>query len=234
MPEVDKSGAAVQEMFGAVAPRYDLLNHLLSGGLDIAWRRRAARAVGAAEGRLILDLCCGTGDQAIALSRLGADVVAADFCLPMVSRAQSKYRRRRTPRPTGLAGDALSLPLPAEKFDGLTISFGLRNVADLDLALAEMARVLEPGGRLAILEFALPTNRLLRAAYLFYFRQLLPLIGRLVSDRGSAYTYLPLSVLEFPQRDGLVGRLEAAGFGRVRWENLTAGVVVLYLGEKLE
>jgi len=237
MPGIDKSGAAVQEMFGAVAPRYDLLNHLLSGGLDLVWRRRAAAAVGAADGHLILDLCCGTGDQAIALGRRGADVVAADFCVPMLARAQPKYqrhgRRRRGPQPLGIAGDALALPLPSGRFDGLTISFGLRNVADLDAALNEMARVLKPGGRMAILEFALPTSRLLRAAYLFYFRHLLPRIGRLLSDRGSAYTYLPLSVLEFPQRDELGSRLEAAGFGRLAWRNLTAGIVVLYLGEKL-
>lgn len=227
---LDKHSSRIRGMFARVAHRYDLLNHLLSGSFDRLWRRRAARSIAAAlpPGARILDLCCGTGDQAEALRRHGFQVVAADFCMPMLALALPKFARRDTARPVAVNADALALPLAAAGFDGATASFGLRNVDDLDLALAELARVLRPGGELAILEFAIPVWQPLRGLYLFYFRHLLPRIGRWVSGDDSAYTYLPESVLEFPQREGLVASLERAGFEAGRFEVLSGGVLCLY------
>jgi demethylmenaquinone methyltransferase/2-methoxy-6-polyprenyl-1,4-benzoquinol methylase len=243
LPELDKSGRAIREMFAAVAPRYDLLNHVLSGALDVWWRRRAAAALAPRPGEEVLDLCCGTGDQARALARRGARVVAADFCLPMLALARGKLGGRHgEPRPSSRTGapprlataDALALPFAGGRFAGATVSFGLRNVADLDRALAEIARVLVPDGRVALLEFALPERRMVRGPYLFYFRRVLPQIGALLSPRGSAYTYLPSSVVEFPQREGFIRRMREAGFERTRWRDLSGGTVCLYTGRKPE
>jgi len=229
-------------MFARVAPVYDLLNHLLSGSLDHVWRRKSARAVRpdprAAATAPVLDLCCGTGDQAIALGRRGARVAAADFCVPMVAIARHKFARPRsaaagTPAPAPMVGDALQLPFRAGTFAAATVSFGLRNVVDLDAALRELARVLTPGGTLSVLEFALPRFAPLRALYLFYFRQLLPRVGRLVSRDPAAYTYLPTSVLQFPQRDGFLARMQAAGFGAGEWDDLAAGIVCLYTARRV-
>jgi demethylmenaquinone methyltransferase / 2-methoxy-6-polyprenyl-1,4-benzoquinol methylase len=232
---INKSGDAVRTMFAGVAPRYDLLNHLLSGALDLVWRRRAAAALGLGPGARVLDLCCGTGDQAVVIGRRGPAVTAADFCLPMLARARPKFARlgrgrRRPPRP--LAADALALPFPDASFDGAAVSFGLRNVADLDRGLGELARALRRGGKLVVLEFALPANRLLRGLYLVYFRRVLPRIGRLLSPRGSAYDYLPASVMDFPQRRAFLDRMAAAGFGDLGWRDLAGGTVCLYSGDK--
>lgn len=253
--EVDKNGRAIRDMFAGVAPRYDLLNHLLSGWLDIVWRRRAARELGAGDRSRVLDLCCGTGDQATALARRGAEVVGADFCVPMLALAQEKldreglvdvdpdrpdldrahklrhaHGRERATRPGLTAADALALPFPERSFTAATVSFGLRNVADLDRALAELARILVPGGKLVILEFAVPDRPWIRSPYLFYFRHILPRIGAFLSPRGSAYDYLPSSVLDFPQRTGFTERMGRAGLTGCRWRNLTAGIVCLYTG----
>jgi demethylmenaquinone methyltransferase/2-methoxy-6-polyprenyl-1,4-benzoquinol methylase len=250
---LDKSGRAIRDMFAAVARRYDLLNHLLSAGLDLWWRRRAAAAAlelapgppgssgsGGSPGALVLDLCAGTGDQALALRRRGARVAAADFCLPMLAIAQTKFRRGSRPHrrqtasavapPWPLAADALALPFPPGRFAAATVAFGLRNVADLDLALRELAAALAPGGRLAVLEFAVPRAAPLRALYLFYFRRVLPWIGRRLSDSSSAYDYLPSSVLGFPQRRGFLDRMAGAGFADLAWRDLAAGIVCLYTG----
>ncbi len=229
---VEKSSASIRSMFAGVAPRYDLLNHLLSGFLDVWWRRRAARSLELPPGAEVLDVCCGTGDQALALARRGYRVAAADFCLPMLDRARGKYARRRR-APAGLAGDALQLPFAGERFDGATVAFGLRNVADLDAGLTELARILRPGGTLAILEFALPRAAWLRRAYLLYFRRVLPRIGRLVSDHDGAYHYLPASVMEFPQRDGFTARMRSAGFETAEWRDLAGGTVCLYRGRRV-
>jgi demethylmenaquinone methyltransferase/2-methoxy-6-polyprenyl-1,4-benzoquinol methylase len=232
---IDKSGAAIRDMFAGVAPRYDLLNHLLSGSLDRVWRRRAAAALGLPVGSRVLDLCAGTGDQALALRRRGLAVVAADFCVPMLALALPKFNRpgkENGRRPVPLAADALALPFPAGRFDGATVAFGLRNVADLDRGLQELGRAVRAGGRLAILEFALPRARPLRALYLLYFRRLIPRIGGLLSPRGSAYSYLPSSVLEFPQREAFLARMTSAGFAEVSWRDLAGGSVCLYLGKR--
>ncbi len=227
---LDKSGRAVQEMFAGVAPRYDLLNHLLSGALDLVWRWRSARALADVAGAPVLDLCCGTGDQALAVAKRGAKVAAGDFCVPMLALAKKKKAPARALPPAWLAADALSLPFPDGHFAAATVSFGLRNVADLDRALRELRRVLRPGGVLSVLEFALPENRLVKGLYLFYFLNVLPAIGKLVSPRGSAYNYLPNSVLPFPQRREFTDRMNAAGFDESEWKNLSFGTVCLYTG----
>jgi demethylmenaquinone methyltransferase/2-methoxy-6-polyprenyl-1,4-benzoquinol methylase len=230
--KLEKSQAAIRSMFAGVAPRYDLLNHLLSGFQDVWWRRRAAQTLELPAGAEVLDACCGTGDQALALTRRGYRVTAADFCLPMLSRARDKYARRPGETPAGLAGDALRLPFADRRFDGVTVAFGLRNVADLEAGLAELARVVRPGGAAAILEFALPRSASVRCAYLFYFRHLLPRLGALLSDHDSAYSYLPASVMEFPQRDGFADLMRAAGFAEAGWRDLAGGTVCLYRGRR--
>jgi demethylmenaquinone methyltransferase/2-methoxy-6-polyprenyl-1,4-benzoquinol methylase len=227
---LDKSGSTIRDMFGKVARRYDLLNHLLSGGLDFYWRRQAAAALALPAGARVLDLCAGTGDQAVALWRRGARVAAADFCLPMLALARRKFNPLRARRPAPLAADALALPFPAGRFAAATVAFGLRNVADLDAALRQLAAVLAPGGRLLVLECATPGWAPLRALYLLYFRRLLPLVGRLISDSQGAYDYLPTSVLAFPQRRDFLDRMAAAGFTALSWRDLSAGTVCLYSG----
>ena len=227
---LDKSGRAIRDMFAGVAPRYDLLNHLLSANLDVLWRRKAVAALDLPPGAEVLDLCCGTGDQATALRRQGARVAAADFCVPMLAIARRKFQKTEAPRPAALAADALALPFPAGWFQGATVSFGLRNVADLDIALRQLASVLRPGGKLVVLEFSVPRIQPLKGLYLLYFRKLLPWVGRLISDRGSAYEYLPSSVLEFPQRQGFLDRMAAAGFTELAWKEMTGGIVCIYQG----
>jgi demethylmenaquinone methyltransferase/2-methoxy-6-polyprenyl-1,4-benzoquinol methylase len=210
---------AVQRMFSAVAPRYDLLNHLLSLNIDRRWRRLAvdrllelARLDGT-----ILDACAGTLDLAREVATRQAftgRVVASDFAVPMLAAGVAKVRGL----PVGVAAaDTLRMPLATGSIDGAIVGFGVRNLADLDAGLAEFARVLRPGAPLVILEFTTPPRQPLRAAYLLYFRRILPLIGRLVSGHGSAYDYLPESVLAFPEPDALADRLSAVGFRYVRW-----------------
>lgn len=212
-------------MFDRVAPRYDFMNHLLSAGLDVRWRKRAATTLGNRPLK-VLDLCAGTGDQSAALADHDHDVEALDFSTPMVIRAAAKHRRAgRAIAP--IVGDALNLPWPKDAFDAATISFGLRNVADLDSCLAEIRRVLRPGGRLVALEFTLPRRQPVRGAYLLYFRYLLPLLGRL-SPAGNAYRYLRDSVLAFPERDDLTARMREMGFDDATWSDLSAGTVCLY------
>lgn len=228
---LDKSGRAIQEMFAGVAPRYDLLNHLLSASLDVIWRRKAAAALNLPPGAEALDLCCGTGDQSVALMKRGARVASADFCVPMLALARRKFGRLGSPRPAALAADALALPFPSGRFDGATVSFGLRNVADLDASLRQLARVLRPGGRLVVLECAIPKLPVVRQLYLFYFLRLLPWIGRILSPRGSAYSYLPSSVVSFPQRQEFLDKMAAAGFTGLSCQDLSAGTVCIYRGD---
>ena len=226
---LDKESSRIRAMFERVAPRYDLLNHLLSASRDRAWRRRLANELAIPAGSSVLDLCAGTGDQAVELARLGLRVAAADFCLPMLALSRPKFRQVKAVRPAPLQADALTLPFVDRQFDGATVSFGLRNVADLDRAFAELARVLRPGGTLGVLEFTVPSWQPLRALYLFYFRFLLPSIGRLVSGDRAAYSYLPESVLRCPQREEFLRRAEAAGFSNGRCESLSGGILALYL-----
>jgi len=222
----------VRAAFTAIAPRYDFLNHLLSLNIDRRWRRRAVARLGweRRPDGLYLDLCAGTLDLAAALA--SADgfrgrIVGADFVIPMLQRGRGKSL---AVRPVG--ADALELPFPDGGFDGALVGFGVRNLADLDLGLSEARRVLKPGARLVILEFTTPRFAPLRAAYLFYFRRLLPLIGRAVSKHTDAYTYLPESVLNFPDPDALSRRLEARGFTNVHYELLTGGICAIHHGTR--
>ncbi len=230
---LDKSATTIRDMFAKVAPRYDLLNGVLSVSLDRLWRRQVAKAVTReAPAGVVLDLCCGTGDQALSISRHRLPVIAADFCLPMLQRAGRKFSGSPRAAPSATAADALSLPFATDSFAAVTVAFGIRNVADVDAALEEMLDALRPGGLLVILEFALPRIVLLRHAYLFYFRHLMPTIARLVSGRGTAYHYLRDSVLEFQQRDAMTETLQRAGFVLATWRDLSAGTVCMYMAKK--
>jgi demethylmenaquinone methyltransferase/2-methoxy-6-polyprenyl-1,4-benzoquinol methylase len=215
-------------MFTAIAPRYDFLNHLLSLNVDRHWRRAAVARLGweTAPRGVFLDLCAGTLDLAATLAgRPGfrGTVIGADFVVPMLALGRGKAARAR---PVG--ADALELPFPDAAFDGAMVAFGVRNLADLDAGFAEAARVLKPGARFVVLEFTTPHAAPLRALYLFYFRRVLPAIGRLVSKHREAYTYLPESVLDFPEPEALARRIAAAGFHDVRFERLTGGICAVH------
>jgi len=220
----------VRDMFTAIAPRYDLLNHALSLNIDRRWRRLAVDRLGwqrAPKGRY-LDLCAGTFDMAAELVRRSGfqgKLIAADLVLEMVRRGC-----RKVPEVRAVVADALHLPFRSADFDGCTVGFGLRNLEDIDAGLAEIERVLKPGSTIVILEFSTPKRWPIRPMYLFYFRRVLPLIGRLVSKHMTAYSYLPNSVAQFPGDERLVERLGAHGFGGVEQLNLTSGVASLYWG----
>lgn len=224
--------AYVRGIFTAIAPRYDLLNHLLSLNVDRRWRRQAVQLLDweRAPDGLYLDLCAGTLDLAATLARapgFNGRVVGADFVLAMLQRGRDKAS---TVAP--LTADALELPFADAVFDGATVGFGVRNLTDLDQGLRESARVLKPGARLVVLEFTTPARQPMKALYLAYFRRMLPLIGRLVSKHTTAYTYLPESVLNFPTPDALADRMRAAGFSDVSYKTLFGGICALHVGVK--
>jgi demethylmenaquinone methyltransferase/2-methoxy-6-polyprenyl-1,4-benzoquinol methylase len=224
----------VREMFSAIAPRYDFLNHFLSLGIDRGWRRKAVDRLGweMRPDGLYLDACAGTLDLAAELAgRRGfaGRVVGADFAAPMLKLGSGKGRAG-TIRPA--AADALDLPFPDGRFDGALVGFGVRNLVDLDAGLAELARVLRSGARLVILEFTTPVWPPFRALYLFYFHRLLPLVGRAVSGHPTAYSYLPASVTTFGAPAALLARLEAAGFRDSGHSLLTGGIAALHWGTR--
>jgi demethylmenaquinone methyltransferase/2-methoxy-6-polyprenyl-1,4-benzoquinol methylase len=219
-------------MFAAIAPRYDLLNHLLSANLDRGWRRRAVNRLGWEEkpDGLYLDLCAGTMDLSAELANrpgFRGRVIGADFVPGMLVRGKGK-----SPRAVPAAADALTLPFGDASFDGATVGFGLRNLMDLDAGLREAARVLRPAARLVILEFSTPRHNPLRALYSLYFRHLLPRIGRIVSKHRDAYDWLPASVAAFASPDALAAQLGAAGFVGVRWETLAGGICAIHVGTR--
>jgi demethylmenaquinone methyltransferase/2-methoxy-6-polyprenyl-1,4-benzoquinol methylase len=234
---VDKSPERVRRMFGQIAPRYDLLNHLLSLGIDHYWRWRTVRCV-RPEGSLpILDVCTGTGDLALAFDRAAghrSNIIAADFCRAMLDLGRDKAAKAGADgRITFLEADAQSLPLPSNEFQIVSVAFGLRNVSDTDRGLAEMVRVAAPGGRVAVLEFSSPTWQPFKAIYGWYFRNVLPRIGQFVArNTAAAYEYLPESVGQFPQGEALAERMRAVGLDDVRCYPLTLGVATLYVGTK--
>jgi demethylmenaquinone methyltransferase/2-methoxy-6-polyprenyl-1,4-benzoquinol methylase len=238
MPELlDKREARIRGMFAAIAPRYDLLNHLLSLNVDRSWRRRTTRLVPPQGDAPILDLCTGTGDLALAYDRAARGrvlIYGADFCHEMLVLAGRKTRQRRASEGIRfLEADAQHLPFPDDSFQITTVAFGLRNVTDTDRGLAEMVRVTRPGGRVAILEFSQPRGRLFGRLYRLYFRSVLPLIGQTISrSKDNAYRYLPASVLEFPDGEALAERLRGHGLREVRWQPLTWGIATLYVGVK--
>jgi len=219
-------------MFDAIAPRYDFLNHLLSGGIDRHWRSRAIKSMDLTGRERVLDLCTGTADLAIAArqARPGAAcVVGVDFAGAMLAIGAAKIRRAGLSREIALVrGDAMRIPVADASVDAVTIAFGIRNVEDPEVACRDIARVLKPGGRLTILEFAIPTTPLFRAAYLSYFRHILPRIGRAISGHDAAYGYLPASVGAFASPDAFMNLLRKHGFTDVSADSLTFGSVFLY------
>jgi len=222
----------VRSMFDGIAGTYDLLNHLLSAGFDIRWRRQAVDLLAPEPGQRILDLATGTGDLGLVAARTGARIVGADLSVPMLRRGLRKVTSESPPRITFLCGDAENLAFPDQSFDGLTIGFGVRNFGDLEAGLSEMGRILRPGGRVVVLEFSRPTMLGLRQLYGFYFRYLLPRIGRFVSGDAEAYHYLYESVMRFPEGDAFLQKLTTAGFCSVAQTRLTAGIATLYTGLK--
>ena len=235
--KVDKTGSRVREMFAQIAPRYDLMNHLLSLGIDILWRKRTVREL-RLDGKLpILDCCTGTGDLALMLAQRMAgrvEVVGTDFCAPMLQLAKKKHEVSASGYSVRfLEADTQSLPFKDAAFQTVTVAFGLRNVQDTDVGLRELTRVCAPGGQVAVLEFSQPTLPGLKHVYQAYFKHVLPRVGqRLAKNEQSAYEYLPNSVLEFPCGQALADRMQAAGLRDVRVIPLTFGVATLYVGER--
>jgi demethylmenaquinone methyltransferase/2-methoxy-6-polyprenyl-1,4-benzoquinol methylase len=218
-------------MFGKIAGRYDLLNHLLSGNIDKRWRQVVTKRVRAVVSReaLILDVACGTGDLSLQLfESTGVRVVGTDFCRPMLSIAAGKLPSEITL----VEGDALSLPFKENTFDVVTIAFGLRNLSDINSGLKELKRILKPQGRVAVLEFSRPSNAVLRTLFGIYFRNVLPLLGGLISGSLSAYSYLPSSVSKFPDQQQLALLMQQAGFDQVSYEDLTGGIAALHMGRR--
>ena len=228
----------VRSMFGRVAPRYDLANHLLSANVDVYWRNRTVARVRDVLRRpdaRVLDLACGTGDLLIALEReSGRRLIGSDFCHPMLTGAHTKLERERL-RSVLVESDALALPFPDASLDLITIAFGYRNLANYRAGLDEMRRVLRPGGALAILEFTQPPNhglakRAFAAVYNWYSRNVLPIVGGAISGAPEAYRYLPESVRKFPDAPGLAALMKKADFQPVEWEYLTFGIAALHIG----
>ncbi|MDA1016086.1 MAG: bifunctional demethylmenaquinone methyltransferase/2-methoxy-6-polyprenyl-1,4-benzoquinol methylase UbiE [Planctomycetota bacterium] len=236
---VDKSGERVRRMFGEISPKYDFCNHFLSGGVDYYWRWRTVRTVRADGPAPILDVCTGTGDLALAYWKRSGDarVVGADFTHEMLAIANTKLAGKRVKcgkqLPNFVEADTLKLPFPSDAFQIVSVAFGLRNVSDTSGGLAEMARVCRPGGHVVVLEFSLPSNRILRGLYVWYFKHILPRIGQLFArNQESAYNYLPDSVSEFPAGRELADMMERQGLVDARWKPLTFGIATLYWARK--
>lgn len=220
---LDKQPHEVAVMFDGVARRYDLTNTVLSFGRDRGWRRATRQALALQPGDVVLDVGAGTGVSTAELARSGAYAVGSDISLGMLQAG-----RRVRPDVPLLAGDALALPFPDATFDAVTISFALRNVVDTDPALRELARVTRPGGRLVVCEFSHPTSAAFRTVYLSYLMRSLPAVARAVSSNPDAYVYLAESIRAWPDQAGLAERISEAGWGRVKWRNLTGGIVALH------
>jgi demethylmenaquinone methyltransferase/2-methoxy-6-polyprenyl-1,4-benzoquinol methylase len=231
------AAAVVQQMFTDIAPRYDLLNHLLSFNVDRLWWRRTARTFAPIlqrPGSRALDLCCGTGDMTFALARVRGDadveIIGADFSAAMLHRARAKSAGMANP-PQWLEADALALPLPDASFDLVVSAFGFRNLANYDRGLHEIARVLKAGGEVGILDFGQPTG-ILGKLYNVYFKRVLPRVGTLISGVRGPYEYLPASVSRFPSTADMLERMQAAGFRKVSWTPYTFGIAGLFRGTR--
>jgi demethylmenaquinone methyltransferase/2-methoxy-6-polyprenyl-1,4-benzoquinol methylase len=234
---VDKSDRRIREMFGEISPRYDFLNHILSAGTDFYWRWRCVRAAPLDGDLPILDVCTGTGDLAIAFWRHAGGrlrVVGADFTHEMLTLAGRKVQSLANGAIEFVEADAQRLPFADDRFQIVSVAFGLRNIADTAQGLREMARVCAPGGKVIVLEFSLPSNRLIGGVYGWYFRNVLPRLGQLISgNRQSAYSYLPDSVSEFPSGQRLATMMNDCGLERVTWQPLTFGLATVYVGTKV-
>jgi demethylmenaquinone methyltransferase/2-methoxy-6-polyprenyl-1,4-benzoquinol methylase len=234
--DLSKAPDRISDMFDAIAGQYDLLNHLLSAGIDRHWRRLAIRSLGLTGRERVLDLCTGTADLAMAArtaTPAAARVVGVDFAGAMLRVGQEKLVRRRLDRTITLVrGDAARIPVADASVDAVTVAFGIRNVQDTQAACDEMFRVLAPQGRIAVLEFAIPTMPVVRQAYLWYFNHVLPRIGRVVSRHSGAYGYLPASVGAFATPEEFVKILRQSGFTDIRAVPLTLGIVFLYTARK--
>ena len=222
-------------MFTAIAPRYDLLNHVLSFNVDRLWWRRTARSFASVLSRRearVLDLCCGTGDMTFALRRQAAEsatkILGVDFSHAMLQRADDKFAGKSL---RWVEADALCLPFPDQQFDLITAAFGFRNLADYDAGLREMARLLRPGGECGILDFSEPQG-LMGSAYRLYFKHVLPRVGTMISGVRGPYAYLPASVERFPSPDEMLARMRSAGFQEATWTPYTFGIAGLYRGKK--
>ncbi len=225
LPEGEAKVTAVRNLFDTIAPRYDLVNRVMTFGMDRGWRRRAVSALSLPPGSVVVDLACGTGDLCRDLARAGYRPIGVDFSLGMLTHA-------RTSSPL-VQGDALALPLPDGSVDGVVSGFALRNFADLDRAFGEMARVLRSGGRLSLLDVAQPERTLVRIGHGVYFGHVVPKIGAVLSN-GDAYRYLPRSVAYLPPPPRLIGQLEEAGFTQVERRLLSAGITQLYTATREE
>jgi demethylmenaquinone methyltransferase/2-methoxy-6-polyprenyl-1,4-benzoquinol methylase len=234
---IDKSGLRVRKMFGAIARRYDLLNHLLSLNIDRSWRRFTVRQVPPLAGAPVLDCCTGTGDLALEYARVakpGTTIVGTDFCRPMLEIGREKVRRAGCADRVALVeADTQQLPLPDDTFGVVSVAFGLRNVSETQRGLDEMIRVARPGGRVAVLEFSKPRGRALGRLYMTFFRHVLPGVGQAIApNRDRAYEYLPSSVMEFPEGEALLGMMAERGLIDLSMHRLTGGIATLYVGTK--
>jgi len=231
-PEPEKN--AIQAMFGRVAKRYDMLNHVLSFGLDFHWWRQMAKAAGAGPGMRILDMAAGTCDSSLALTRRGASVVSGDFSTPMLEIGRQKIKKKdRANLSLGLiVSDAANLPFKNASFDVATICYGIRNIEFRKLAYSEFMRVLKPGGRLVALEFSHPRRAWLRRLYGFYLRFFLPKLARLLGGDKKAYAYLAESIERFPAQAELAQELKESGFASVEWKNLCFGAAAIHIAHK--
>lgn len=227
--------AAVREMFAGIAPKYDLLNHVLSINIDKRWRRlvrRKLETILADEKAVVLDVACGTGELSLELKGgAKASVIGTDFCRPMLAIAKKKSASAASEIPF-VEGDAMRLPFPDDTFDAVTIAFGLRNLADWEAGLVELRRIVKPVGRVIVLEFSSPSASGLRSLFDFYFTKILPRIGGAVSGLRGAYEYLPDSVSRFPDQKGLVALMTKTGFGSVEYSNLSGGIAAIHSGTK--
>jgi len=226
----------IKEMFNSIAPRYDLLNRLLSLRQDVYWRRKMVSEITTPARGCVLDMACGTGDVILEIQKqkgAGVTVIGSDFSPNMLQIAGRKICKNSLGSPLSLiAGNALKMPFKPSSFDAITIAFGIRNIADKVTALKEFHAGLKKGGTLAVLELTTPPKGLFHSLYLFYFKKILPLIGWLISGDTKAYQYLPESVLHFPESKIFVGIMQSAGFTDIRWRRLTFGIVTLYIGKK--
>lgn len=230
----DEKRAYVQRIFSQIAPRYDLLNHLLSFNIDKAWRRKAIAKLGweRAPAGVYVDLCAGTLDVSAQLSKtkgFRGRIVGADFAEPMLRAGVGKAPSTIV---SPVVADALDLPVAGNSAAGAIVAFGIRNVANLDRGLREVHRVLEPGARFVILEFTTPRSAIVRTGYHLYFHRVLPFIGGVISGHASAYKYLPKSVANFPIEEELASRMRGAGFVDVQWRTLTFGIAAVHVGTK--